>query len=116
MFSVLKNLAWFFRLERKRYLIGVILLILVGIVELLPPRLLGNAIDEIVRGSITSASLTRYILLILGTVIFIYLTTYIWMHKLFGGANLVERLLRSRFMDHLLRMTPPFFEKIEPAI
>lgn len=111
MFSVLKNLAWFFRLERKRYLTGVILLILVGIAELLPPRLLGNAIDEIVRGSITGTSLTRYILLILGTVIIIYLVTYVWMHKLFGGANLVERLLRSRFMDHLLRMTPPFFEK-----
>lgn len=116
MFSVLKNLAWFFRLERKRYLTGVILLILVGIAELLPPRLLGNAIDEIVRGSITGTSLTRYILLILGTVIIIYLVTYVWMHKLFGGANLVERLLRSRFMDHLLRMTPPFLRKTEQEI
>lgn len=111
MFSVLKNLGWFFAREKRRYLIGVTFLIIVGIVELAPPRLLGSAIDEIVTGSITWGSLTKYILLILGVLAFIYMITYVWMHKLFGGSNLVERLLRTRFMNHLLRMTPPFFER-----
>ncbi|MDU5950004.1 MAG: ABC transporter transmembrane domain-containing protein, partial [Paenibacillus macerans] len=86
-------------------------LIVAGIAELAPPRLLGSAIDEIVGGTVTWGSLTKYILLIIGFLLFIYLTTYIWMHSLFGGSNLVERLLRSRFMSHLLRMTPPFFER-----
>ena len=111
MFSVLKNLGWFFKREKRRYIIGLFLLIFVGIVELAPPRLLGSAIDEIVAGTVTWASLTQYILLIIGVLIFIYLITYIWMHSLFGGSNLVERLLRTRFMSHLLRMTPPFFER-----
>lgn len=111
MFSVLKNLGWFFSRERKRYLIGMTMLIVVGVLELGPPRLLGNAIDEIVRGSVTSASLIRYILLIILLLAIIYWITYIWMHKLFGGSNLVERLLRSRFMNHLMVMTPSFFER-----
>ncbi|MFP4973808.1 ABC transporter ATP-binding protein [Paenibacillus sp. CN-4] len=111
MFSVLKNLGWFFSRERKRYLIGMTMLIVVGVLELGPPRLLGNAIDEIVRGSVTSASLIRYILLIILLLAVIYWITYIWMHKLFGGSNLVERLLRSRFMNHLMVMTPSFFER-----
>ncbi|MGQ3480388.1 ABC transporter ATP-binding protein [Paenibacillus sp. TY11] len=111
MFSVLKNLSWFFKRERSRYSIGLFMLIAVGIVELAPPRLLGSAIDEIVRGTISWSSLWRYIFLILGLLAVIYYVTYIWMHKLFGGANLVERLLRTRFMNHLLRMTPPFFER-----
>lgn len=87
------------------------MLIAVGIVELAPPRLLGSAIDEIVRGTISWSSLWRYIFMILGILAVIYYVTYIWMHKLFGGANLVERLLRTRFMNHLLQMTPPFFER-----
>lgn len=87
------------------------MLIAVGVLELAPPRLLGSAIDEIVRGSISWSSLWRYILYIIGILAVIYYITYIWMHKLFGGANLVERLLRTRFMNHLLRMTPPFFER-----
>ncbi|MFS8212249.1 ABC transporter ATP-binding protein [Paenibacillus polymyxa] len=111
MFSVLKNLSWFFKRERSRYSIGLFLLIAVGVLELAPPRLLGSAIDEIVRGSISWSSLWRYILYIIGILAVIYYITYIWMHKLFGGANLMERLLRTRFMNHLLRMTPPFFER-----
>jgi len=111
LFSVLKDLGWFFRREKKRYAVGLILLIAAGVLELLPPRLLGNAIDEIVRGSITAASLTRYIAMITGMLLLIYWITYIWMHKLFGGSNLVERLLRSRFMNHLMTMTPSFFER-----
>ncbi|WP_225999397.1 ABC transporter ATP-binding protein [Paenibacillus sp. BJ-4] len=111
MFSVFKNLSWFFKRERSRYFIGLFMLIAVGIVELAPPRLLGSAIDEIVRGTISWSSLWRYIFMILGILAVIYYVTYIWMHKLFGGANLVERLLRTRFMNHLLRMTPPFFER-----
>lgn len=99
--------------RKRRYLIGLILLIGVGVLELLPPRLLGNAIDDIVRGSITTASLAKYIGMIFILLLVIYWITYIWMHKLFGGSNLVERLLRSRFMNHLMTMTPSFFEKIE---
>lgn len=111
MFSVLRNLGWFFRREKKRYAVGLILLILVGVLELLPPRLLGNAIDDIVQGSITVNSLLMYIGLIIFFLIIIYWITYIWMHKLFGGSNLVERLLRSRFMNRLMTMTPSFFER-----
>ncbi|MCL6602928.1 MAG: ATP-binding cassette domain-containing protein [Paenibacillus sp.] len=111
MFSVLKDLGWFFRREKKRYVIGLVLLIAAGVLELLPPRLLGNAIDEIVSGTITAASLTKYIAMIVAMLLIIYWITYIWMHKLFGGSNLVERLLRSRYMNHLMTMTPSFFER-----
>ncbi|WP_025692027.1 ABC transporter ATP-binding protein [Paenibacillus zanthoxyli] len=111
MFSVLKDLGWFFRREKRRYTIGLFVLIIAGVIELLPPRLLGNAIDEIVRGSITAGSLIKYIVMILALLLIIYWITYIWMRSLFGGSNLVERLLRSRFMTHLLTMTPSFFER-----
>lgn len=111
MFSVLQKLGWFFRREKRRYTLGLILLIIVGIIEIAPPRLLGAAIDDIVSGSISWQSLSQYILMIIGVLIVIYYMTYIWMHKLFGGSNLIERLLRTRFMNHLLIMKPPFFER-----
>lgn len=111
MFSVLRNLGWFFRQEKRRYLIGVFFLVLVGIIELLPPRLIGFAVDDIAAGLITTERLLMYIGGILGLLVVMYGITYIWMRQLFGGSNLVERLLRSRFMAHLLRMTPPFFER-----
>ncbi|WP_195572398.1 ABC transporter ATP-binding protein [Paenibacillus sp. 1001270B_150601_E10] len=111
MFDVLKKLGWFFREHRKRYAIGIALLVIVGILELVPPRLLGSAIDDIVFGTITWDSLTYYILYILVSMAIIYVITYIWMYLLFGGSILVERKLRSKYMGHLLKMTPPFYEK-----
>lgn len=111
MFDVLKKLGWFFREHRKRYAIGIALLVIVGILELVPPRLLGSAIDDIMLGTITWDSLTYYILYILVSMAVIYVITYIWMYLLFGGSILVERKLRSKYMGHLLKMTPPFYEK-----
>lgn len=111
MLSVLFKLGWFFKEHKTRYIVGVVMLIVVGIIELVPPRILGQAIDDIVRGAITWDRLTYYLLLILGTMVVIYGITYVWMYQIFGGANLVERKLRSKLMRHFLKMTPPFFEK-----
>ncbi|MCY9512852.1 ABC transporter ATP-binding protein [Paenibacillus apiarius] len=111
MLSVLGKLGWFFKEHKARYIIGVTLLIVVGVIELIPPRLLGQAIDDIVYGEITAESLLRYLSYILISMVVIYGITYGWMYQIFGGANLVERKLRSKLMHHLLKMTPPFFEK-----
>ncbi|HZG58574.1 ABC transporter ATP-binding protein [Paenibacillus sp.] len=111
MLSVLGKLGWFFRLEWKRYAIAVPLLIFVGILEIIPPKLVGDAIDAIQQGALTASKLTETLLLFGGIAVAVYAVTYIWMSKLFGGAFVVERLLRSRLMRHLLKMTPTFYEK-----
>ncbi|MCG7410262.1 ATP-binding cassette domain-containing protein [Paenibacillus sp. ACRRX] len=111
MLGVLQKLGWFFREHRARYMVGITLLVAIGALELVPPRLLGQAIDEIVYGTITWELLTRYLIYILVSMVIIYVVTYVWMYLLFGGAFLVERKLRSKFMRQLLKMTPPFFEK-----
>ncbi|MCR8845929.1 ABC transporter transmembrane domain-containing protein [Paenibacillus sp. SC116] len=111
MLSVLSKLSWFFKEHKWRYIFGVTLLVVVGILELIPPRLLGQAIDEIVYGSITWESLAGYIMLNVVWMVVIYIITYGWMYSLFGASFIVERKLRSRFMHHLLKMTPTFYEK-----
>ncbi|MEH7180780.1 ABC transporter ATP-binding protein [Neobacillus vireti] len=111
MFSVLKKLSWFFRENWQRYLIAVTLLILVGVLDVLPPKLIGMAIDDIHLGEISTGSIFKYVGYMMIIMVFSYGITYVWMYKLFGGAFLVERKLRSRFMKHLLKMSPTFYEK-----
>ncbi|MFZ3589839.1 ABC transporter ATP-binding protein [Bacillus sp. DJP31] len=111
MFAVLKKLSWFFKEYWKRYALAISLLIVVGILEVIPPRLIGVAIDAIHIGSLTSNELFKYIGFLLGLTVILYGLTYVWMYKLFGGSFLVERLLRSKLMGHLLKMTPTFYEK-----
>jgi ATP-binding cassette, subfamily B, multidrug efflux pump len=111
MFSVLWKLGWFFKQNWKRYTIAILMLICVGILEVIPPKLIGMAIDDIHQGMLTKEKLWQYISLLCVLAVVIYVVTYTWMYQLFGGAFLVERILRSRFMGHLLKMSPPFFEK-----
>lgn len=111
MFSVLKKLGWFFKEYWKRYLIAISLLILVGILDVVPPKLIGMAIDDIHLGVMDNGKIIKYLGYLILIMVFSYGITYVWMYKLFGGAFLVERKLRSRFMKHLLKMSPTFYEK-----
>lgn len=111
MLSVLSKLGWFFKLCWKRYTVGVVFLILEGVLEIIPPKLIGMAIDEIHLGTLTKQSLTELLLFYGGLMIVIYVLTYVWRYQIFGGSFLVERILRSRLMEHFLKMTSTFFEK-----
>jgi ATP-binding cassette, subfamily B, multidrug efflux pump len=111
MLSVFWKLKWFFKENWKRYMVAIIMLIIVGILEVIPPKLVGMVIDHIHVGSMTVEKLFQYVSFFIILMIVIYAITYIWMYQLFGGAFLVERKLRSKFMRHLLKMTPTFFEK-----
>ncbi|MEC1261729.1 ABC transporter transmembrane domain-containing protein [Bacillus swezeyi] len=111
MFSVLWKLGWFFKDAWRRYTIAIALLIIVNILEMFPPKLLGNAIDDMQAGTFSMAGMLLYIGLLIGLAIVVYTLSYLWMYQLFGGANLIEKILRSKLMGHLLKMTPSFYEK-----
>ncbi|RNA68661.1 ABC transporter ATP-binding protein [Alteribacter keqinensis] len=111
MFSVLKKLLWFFKAEWKRYTLALSILIFVSFLEVIPPRLIGIVIDDIHQGVMTRDRLMLFIGIMAGLMIVIYGFTYTWMRQLFGGAFVIERLLRSRLMGHLMKMTPTFYEK-----
>jgi ATP-binding cassette, subfamily B, multidrug efflux pump len=111
MFSVLGKLGWFFKKHWKRYTVAVILLTGVGVLETVPPKLLGDIIDGIHMGTLTRENMMQTLGIFVGVLIGMYITMYIWMYQLFGGAFIIERTMRSSFMRHLLKMTPTFFER-----
>jgi ATP-binding cassette, subfamily B, multidrug efflux pump len=111
MFSIFKKLSWFFKENWKRYTVAIFLLTVVGILDVIPPKLVGDAIDDIQLGTMSWDAVGNYLWLLGGITIVSYGMTYIWLYQLFGGAFLLERKMRSNFMGHLLKMTPTFFEK-----
>ena len=111
MFSVLKKLGWFFKEHWIRYTVAIALLNVVNVLEVLPPMIVGMAIDDMSIGGMTSDILLTYIWWMIGLMVTLYVLTYIWNYQLFSGAYVLERKLRSGFMGHLLKMTPTFYEK-----
>ncbi|KMK74440.1 ABC transporter ATP-binding protein [Alkalihalobacillus pseudalcaliphilus] len=111
MFRIFKQLAWFFKEEWKRYTLALGLLLLVGILDIIPPNLIGRAIDYFQMGQLTGTVFWTLIVILIVVTFVSYGFTYIWMSRLFGGAYVLERSLRKTFMKHLLKMDPPFYEK-----
>ncbi|MEK5232244.1 ABC transporter ATP-binding protein [Lysinibacillus sp. FSL K6-0232] len=111
MFDVLSKLGWFFKQYWKQYTIAIILLIIASGLEVVPPYLLGSIIDILTAGDMTTAILTKYILIFIGIIIGGYILNFVWQFRLFEGAINLEKILRRNLMQHFLRMTPTFYEK-----
>ncbi|MEW9699319.1 ABC transporter ATP-binding protein [Paenibacillus sp. SI8] len=111
MFTVLKKLSWFFRMNWQRYTLAVGLLIFVGFIDVIPPKLIGYAIDGIHTGTLTGVKLFQLLAFWGALIVVGYVLSYVWLYQLFGGAFVLERILRSKLMRHLLRMTPTFYER-----
>ncbi|WP_159887231.1 ABC transporter ATP-binding protein [Paenibacillus puerhi] len=109
--AFLRQLTWFFRARWGWYLLAIVLMSTVSILNIIPPRMIGSVIDHIRTGTLTAAELQRSVLLLIGLAVLLYVMTYIWITTLFGNSSLLERLLRSRLLSHLMRMTPSFFQR-----
>ncbi|PHF49358.1 multidrug ABC transporter permease/ATP-binding protein [Bacillus pseudomycoides] len=111
MFSVLQKLTWFFKEHWKRYSIAIGVLLIVNVIEVIPPKVIGLTIDHIKVGSLTNEVIIQYVWILFGATVGGYVLTYVWQHQLFGGAFVLEKTMRSKFMGHLLKMTPTFYHK-----
>ncbi|MBK3496954.1 ABC transporter ATP-binding protein [Viridibacillus sp. YIM B01967] len=111
MLDVLFKLKWFFKENWKRYAIAVALLIVANVLEVTPPWIIGQSIDAIHSGTLTNQSLVTYIVAMLVLMVMAYVVNYVWQYQLFGGANVIERKLRSKLMTKFLKMSPPFYER-----
>ncbi|MGG0669667.1 ABC transporter ATP-binding protein [Lederbergia citrisecunda] len=111
MFSVLFKLKWFFKENRKRYTVALILLMVANVLVILPPWLIGQAIDAIYTRTMTTHLLALFIGAMFLIMLVAYVGNFVWQYQLFGGAYVIERQLRTRLMRHFLKMTPTFYEK-----
>ena len=111
MFDVLFKLKWFFKEHWKRYTVAIVIMMLTSVVEIIPPFLIGGAIDEMTTGAMTEDRLLYYVGLFIFMIIFMYVGNFVWQYQLFGGSITLEKVLRRRLMHQFLKMTPSFYEK-----
>lgn len=111
MFQVLVKLKWFFKYFWKRYTFAVIALIIASSFSLVPPKILGYIIDHIRFQTLTKEILLNIVLLYIALIISHYVVSFLWYYTLFGGSITLEKWLRSRLMDHFLKMSPTFYGK-----
>jgi ATP-binding cassette, subfamily B, multidrug efflux pump len=109
--SFVTRLKWFFQWRWRSYVMAISMMAGVSILTTIPPRMIGNTIDQIKKGNLTSSGLNHTVLLLICLCLLLYGMVYVWITTLFGNSALIEKLLRGRFMAHLTKMTPAFFQR-----
>ncbi|WP_219375247.1 ABC transporter transmembrane domain-containing protein [Bacillus mycoides] len=108
--KVFFNLAWFFKQEKRAYIIGIIMLFGVALLELVAPRVLGIVVDEINNGTLTSEKLLNWVILLVVVGITMYILRYLWRIMIFGSSLKLARQLRKNLYEHFTKMSPSFYQ------
>jgi len=103
------QIGWYFRREWRRYLGAVALLIIIAILQLLPPKLVGVIVDGVTVNHMTSGVLMAWLGLMVATAIVVYLLRYVWRVLLFGASYQLAVELRENFYRQLSRQNPAFY-------
>ncbi|EGO8248633.1 ABC transporter transmembrane domain-containing protein [Enterococcus faecalis] len=109
--SIFKKLGWFFKQEKKSYIIGVFSLMMVALVQLVPPKVIGVVVDEIVNKEIRLTKIIVWVALLVGAGLAQYLFRYIWRMHIWGSAARLEKELRTQLFHHFTKMDSIFYQK-----
>jgi ATP-binding cassette subfamily B multidrug efflux pump len=109
--SVFKDLMWFFKQEKTSYLTGILILIIVALLELVPPKVIGIVIDHIKDKTMTTAILAKWVMILLLVAGTLYGLRYIWRILIFGSAVKLSRQMRNDLYAHFTKMSPAFYQR-----
>lgn len=108
--SIIQKLWWFFKLEKHRYLVGIVALILVSVLNLIPPMVMGRVIDAITSGKLTQQDLLFDLFYLLLAAFGMYYLRYVWRMYILGTSYRLGQIMRSRLFEHFTKMSPAFYQ------
>ena len=109
--KVFWRLGWFFKERRKEYGMGLFMLILVAVLQIIPPKIIGITIDEMGAGTLTAGSLGKWLGLIGVIAMGMYILRFYWRKMIFGSANYLAKVLREKLFRHFTKMGPSFYQE-----
>ncbi|WP_282806863.1 SmdA family multidrug ABC transporter permease/ATP-binding protein [Hafnia alvei] len=105
------QLGWYFRREWRRYLGAVLLLVVIAILQLVPPRIVGIVIDGVSKQHMPASTLAFWIGILLLVAVVVYLLRYVWRVLLFGASYLLAVELREKYYRQLSNQAPSFYHR-----
>ncbi|AGK53161.1 ABC transporter transmembrane domain-containing protein [Bacillus sp. 1NLA3E] len=109
--KVFLDLSWFFKREKKAYLIGILFLAIVALLELIPPKVIGIIVDHIQNHSLSPGILLKWMFILIFSAGGMYVLRYYWRIEIFGSAVKLSMLLRKQLYHHFTKMSPSFYQK-----
>jgi ATP-binding cassette subfamily B protein len=107
----IKALMKYLKRYWKRYLVGLFFLIIIDIVQLIPPRLLGYLTDGLSKHTASQGYVIRYIFYIIAIAFIIVIGRYMWRIYIIGSSRHVEYDMRNILFRHFQSMSTNFYNQ-----
>lgn len=108
--KLIKNLFWFFKLEKKRYIRGIFALSLVAVLNLIPPKIMGAVIDGISVRQLSSDQLVIKLVILILSAFAMYFLRYLWRIYILGTSYRLGQIMRYRLFEQFTKMSPSFYQ------
>jgi len=91
--------------------LGLFSLLVVDFLQLVVPRIIKWAVDDLTTGRIKATGLLRYASYIVGVALLIGIFRFIWRRCLIGASRRVEEGIRNQIFAHIQTLSPAYFDK-----
>ena len=102
----------FFRVHWPWFVTGIVILIAVDGLQVLIPRLIGAAVDNLLQDQ---SNITSYLLLLAGVSVLIAAFRYLYRECIMGTTRKLESWLREIIFAHALRLPLSFYDEHGPG-
>jgi len=99
--------------NRAKILLGLLSLIIVDVLQLIIPRIIKWAVDDLTTFEIDAWRLLSYALYMVAIALFIGIFRYIWRRCLLGTSRRVEEGLRNTLFNHLQNLSASYFNEVK---
>jgi len=93
------------------YAAGICILLLSSFCAMLIPKILGIITDGLDKRNMEKEQVYKYVLLMLGVIILVFILKYIWRYLLIGNCRTVECYLRDNLFRHLQTLSVDFYSQ-----
>ena len=97
------QLSWYFRREWRRYLGAVALLVIIAMLQLVPPKVVGIVVDGVTEQHFPTGQILMWIATMVLIAVVVYLLRYVWRVLLFGASYQLAVELREDYYRQLSR-------------
>ncbi|WP_225639275.1 SmdA family multidrug ABC transporter permease/ATP-binding protein [Candidatus Profftia sp. (ex Adelges kitamiensis)] len=108
---LLNQLRWYFLREWQRYLGSVILLIIISILQVIPPHIVGIVIDGVLNQCMPKKVIIFWISILLAIAVIVYLLRYVGRILLFSASYLLAVDLRKKYYTQLSYQSQDFYQR-----
>ncbi len=91
------------------YIAGIAILLSSSFIAMTVPKILGIITDGLDKRNMSMEQIYKYVLLMLGVIVLVFILKYFWRYLLIGNCRTVECYLRDNLFRHLQTLSVDFY-------